>query len=978
MAGAFDSGSGGGPFGASPTFGRRRITARSRAESKGLDLPSLDDIADAGKGALDFTLDTITAPQHNIFSLLSGDGLVNPYSREAHRYDPSDFFNVGNRRGDGLLEKVAGIGLDTGLDPFTFVGGGATRVASGGVDLASGAARAADDVRAMNVSRALTAPRSDLANAQHVVDVGEDLARQNRIMLHAGRKLADVDATTFRPTFLGRPFTRGITIRDGRLQGIGDRVAASKLGRGYVKAQATRTGRIATAPVRLPAKAGRKTASVVSRTFRSGHGLNKAVHEMQLMGRALANARGEEQIRRFDDILRTVRSDDLERINRVVPFVQHYGTDLARAADEHTANAGAAATRAAALHRTADELDANGMTDSAVQTRAEAADLELKSQRDTSTAERLRSADDDYRRLSSDAHDVLNYSRAEADRMFDVETHHNILDEDRRIEDYLPLVYNQEGRSFPRDYRWDSDPFFTRERRGVPDEIDNFDFAQSMRRRMQAHSTAVYNKQVMDNLTQLFGHTSDEISGYGRAAQGFRQLDGRNARLTDGAYFPASVADSIERLNHAFNDPDGFGEIKELFSQGTRLWKNAAYTINPGHLTGDAIGNTFNLWLQNARAMMSPRTASHVRIAQELTRHHLNPRGEFRGLSSRANRGGRMSNRTYKIGGHQYTTRELEEAATAHRVMDAGFAAADLGQVRRGPIHYAQRAGNTNDNLTRLWGFIAYLDDMGRKGMSKDDALMAAGRDVRRATFDYGDLTAAEQHRFRNIVPFYTWTRKNLPYQMSKLAEAPGLVRAPYEVQENLQQDVENPQFLPSFVREKQFVLPREIVEHLPGANTDVGRAIYSIDPKLPAFDLTNFQGPDALRDGLGMVNPILAAPFELATRQKLGNGMPIEDDPVRFALRQFGGQAGTQIENLTDPTRNDFNKGAGVAAMFLGNRVRENDLERGETSLNIEYANALRDAFRRLRRSGQLESPEQIRRMNARPTFGSSGSGPF
>jgi PAS domain-containing protein len=975
MASAFGSGSGNSAFRPSPTFGRRRITAKSRAESKGLDLPSLDDIANAGKGALDFTFDTLAAPQRNIFSLLSGDGLVDPYGDEAHKYDPSNVLNVGNRKGDSLLEKVAGIGLDIGLDPLTFIGGGATRVASGGLDLASGAARAADDVKAINVSRALTAPKADIRHGQYVIDVGENLARHNKLMLHSGRGLADVDATKIRPTILGRPVGRGITIKDSTIRGIGDSVATSKLGRGYAKAEATRTGRLATAPIRLPGQAGKKVASVASRTFRSGHGLVRAVHETQLMGRALANARGEEQIRRFDDLLRTVRNDDLERINRVIPFVQHYGTDLARSADEHVANAGAAASRAAQLRRTAAELDSRGMADSATKTREEAADLELRAQQNAAMAERLRTADGEYRRLSREAHEVLDYSRTEAEKMFDVETHHGVLDEDQFIQDYLPLVYNQEGRSFPRDYRWNDDPFFTRERRGVPDAIDGFDFAQSMRRRIQAHNTALYNKQVLDNLTQLFGHSTDEIASYGRAAQGFRQLEGRAARLTGGAYFPRSVADSIERLNHAFNDPDGFGEIKELFSQGTRLWKNAAYTINPGHLTGDAIGNTFNLWLQNAPAMMSPRAGTHVKIAQELTRHHLNPRGEFRGLSSRANRGGRMSNRTYKLGGHEYTTRELEEAATAHRVMDAGFAAADLGQARRGPIHYAQRAGNTNDNLTRLWGFVAYLDHMGRKGLSKDEALIAAGRDVRRATFDYGDLTPAEQHRFRNIVPFYTWTRKNLPYQLSKLAEAPGLVRAPYEVQENLQQDVENPQFLPNFVREKQFVLPREIVEHLPGANTDVGRAIYSIDPKLPAFDLTNFQGPDALRDGLGMVNPILATPVELATGQKLGNGMPIEDDMGRFALRQFGGQAGTNLANMTDPRRSDFNRWAGLTAMFTGNRVRENDLDKGETSLNIEYANALRKAYRRLRGSGQLESAEEIRRMNrARPTFGARG----
>lgn len=58
--------------------------------------------------------------------------------------------------------------------------------------------------------------------------------------------------------------------------------------------------------------------------------------------------------------------------------------------------------------------------------------------------------------------------------------------------------------------------------------------------------------------------------------------------------------------------------------------------------------------------------------------------------------------------------------------------------------------------------------------MTKDDMIMdIAGRKVKEALFDYGDLSAFEQNVLKRGMPFYTWSRKNIPAQFKALLQNP-------------------------------------------------------------------------------------------------------------------------------------------------------------------------------------------------------------
>ena len=75
-----------------------------------------------------------------------------------------------------------------------------------------------------------------------------------------------------------------------------------------------------------------------------------------------------------------------------------------------------------------------------------------------------------------------------------------------------------------------------------------------------------------------------------------------------------------------------------------------------------------------------------------------------------------------------------------------------------------RKLGDAMETNAKLALFIDQLS----KGLSPYDAAQV----VKKHLFDYTDLTKAER-KLKIVVPFYTFTRKNLPLQLKTLIERP-------------------------------------------------------------------------------------------------------------------------------------------------------------------------------------------------------------
>lgn len=83
------------------------------------------------------------------------------------------------------------------------------------------------------------------------------------------------------------------------------------------------------------------------------------------------------------------------------------------------------------------------------------------------------------------------------------------------------------------------------------------------------------------------------------------------------------------------------------------------------------------------------------------------------------------------------------------------------------PLLAGRQAGTNIEDFVRMAHYLGGL----RKGMNSAQA----GARTRALHFDYSDITPGEQS-LKNIIPFYTYMRKNLPMQLQTMAERPSAI----------------------------------------------------------------------------------------------------------------------------------------------------------------------------------------------------------
>src|SRR3990167_1022870 len=86
------------------------------------------------------------------------------------------------------------------------------------------------------------------------------------------------------------------------------------------------------------------------------------------------------------------------------------------------------------------------------------------------------------------------------------------------------------------------------------------------------------------------------------------------------------------------------------------------------------------------------------------------------------------------------------------------------------PFKAGKAVGRAIEEQARVLDFVVNLRDTG-------DITLAAQR-TKQFLFDYGNLTNFEKTFMRRLIPFYTFTRKNLELQVKTLLTTPGRVAA--------------------------------------------------------------------------------------------------------------------------------------------------------------------------------------------------------
>jgi hypothetical protein len=216
------------------------------------------------------------------------------------------------------------------------------------------------------------------------------------------------------------------------------------------------------------------------------------------------------------------------------------------------------------------------------------------------------------------------------------------------------------------------------------------------------------------------------------------------------------------------------------------------------------------------------------------------------------------------------TVRELADEAWSRNVISQntmGFDAQSVLEQFKGksgqPLRRASRTiGNYVENIPRFQSFmIDYMDnataDISR--ITKESlldiekpALDFAATEAKKYFLDYEDLTSVEQNFLKQIIPFYTFLRKNLAAQVSALTIYPEMYSLIPKVEEFITYDDPDydPSMVPEWMRnEGMFPIRRSDAE--PGI---IGKALQAMGVDMSTTEGYRFFRPDFAYNDLNLI----------------------------------------------------------------------------------------------------------------------------
>lgn len=182
------------------------------------------------------------------------------------------------------------------------------------------------------------------------------------------------------------------------------------------------------------------------------------------------------------------------------------------------------------------------------------------------------------------------------------------------------------------------------------------------------------------------------------------------------------------------------------------------------------------------------------------------------------------------------------------------------------PLRAGSKIGQFIENEARLQLFLYKI----KSGNDIPDAVSA----VNRVLFDYSNLSAFERVALKRLIPFYTWTTRNIVLQISQMLKNPARQSEIAKTIVNL-----NNSFYTPIKQEEQKYLPaylQEGIAYLTEKHGDDASILYGFD--IPLEDVfQKIRHP--IREFLIAMSPFIKVPIELSTGFNFFTDKRIKED---------------------------------------------------------------------------------------------------
>lgn len=406
--------------------------------------------------------------------------------------------------------------------------------------------------------------------------------------------------------------------------------------------------------------------------------------------------------------------------------------------------------------------------------------------------------------------------------------------------------------------------------------------AELLQRRHMESVRALTETQLVRDYLGEFGSTVAK-PGYTQFSEAFikqSKMPQELAEAVAGQYLPAAIVKDLERYQLRLADPTAMDNI---FRQGTRLWKTMATTLRlPAHQANNFLGNIANMYAGGN--MPAHQVVSKYWQASRALRNEAKATPEMQALIAEA--------RQLGVIGEQAGREGIEFTGSAMRGQKTG-----LGQLMEGaynPLNpdneYYTYIRNVNQQVIEDPAKLALFLHERQLGKSAEQASVT----VRKVLFDYNELSPRER-QIRDFVPFYTWTRKNIPLQLATLVENPSKISHQQQFL-NLFREWSRLEGQAPLTREdvRSYSEPSEMVL-LPVQGREGSRV--AVTTRLPFFDV-NLLAPGSVSEEVAQrINPLLTVPPSLLTGRDLLTGQSLDREkmpnlPGRILPEALGGAA--------------------------------------------------------------------------------------
>lgn len=382
---------------------------------------------------------------------------------------------------------------------------------------------------------------------------------------------------------------------------------------------------------------------------------------------------------------------------------------------------------------------------------------------------------------------------------------------------------------------------------GAPD-----DAADILIRRAQNSARATIDKQLITDYATAFGK-AEMAPGYKalRASTLDMLPPGLVETIKKTPYLPAEVVADLERYSFRMNDTK---KVMGAVVQGTKLFRAVATSLNaPVYQVNNFVGNITNMY--GSGMSIDEIVKEYWNAAGRINSKTPRPLKPFKGAGAN---------------GRAWTDAEVMQAAKENGIYGhvSGYAGelGDKGDYTTASKLMTGKYNPLNPDNPLYTAVMnksqAAIEDPAKLGMfihrlKQGDSVERATLTVKNTLFDYAELSDKERY-VKLVVPFYTWTRKNLPLQLANLAKNP--------------KSIANQGRLLDFARElaasddapdvNESKLPDYMQEGnsfpIPFAKSNKGKAIVgSLKSPMMDLNLLSTDTPKVAEKLLGMVSPV-------------------------------------------------------------------------------------------------------------------------